>query len=74
MSDIDDTMSVVNYGPEVLAGLIVGTTYGVLMYQWAQDGLGVTGEFILFSTVLVALITVFGVDRLEKAVGILRGD
>ena len=74
MSDVDDVMSLTNYGPEILGGIIVASAYGMFMYQWARNGLGVAGEFVLFSTIIVALITVFGIDRIEKAVSIWRGD
>ena len=72
MSDVDDVMSLTNYAPEILGGLIVGSAYGIFMWQWSRNGLGVAGEFVLFTTIIVALITVFGVDRIEKAVSIWR--
>ena len=70
----DETIPVQDVLPEIVAALVVGMFVGVAMWQWVMNDAGPIMLFVLGVTVLAAVATIFGVDKLEAAVKAWRGN
>ena len=68
----DESLEIGDWIPEIIAVLIVGGVYSLLVYRWFAAELNTMGTLFLWLGFIVALSVLFGWDAIEDGLDVLK--
>ena len=63
----NESLEIGDWIPEIIAVLIVGGVYSLLVYRWFAAELNTMGTLFLWLGFLISISTLFGWDAVENA-------